>query len=602
MRVLVVFHGWLPRDDRPASGGALRAWHHGEALREAGHEVLYVTRDQDHVDGGPPVFGSPRQLRAYALAVAPDRILCVQPEEAPHLAGLGVPLCVDLYAPRLLEAAFQGGVADEAINTLRAIAAGDEYLFSNARQRWFYLGLLALAGVDVRAVSGHVVPLVAPSGPRRRKPKELTLVMGGVSWPWQDPTEGLRKAVAALDALGTGKVVVYGGRPAVGDADVVDLPSRVPPSERLVYAGAVPLPELLRAYAGATAALDIMAPNPEREVSLAFRHADYLGCGLPLITGPHHALAPDLEAAGAGWLVDGDPAPVIEALAADPWEAVRRGKAARALAREAFSREACEGPVLDWAVHGTVREHTDAPLPRAADLAAALAEAQGAQGRLAALLDVAHAEVAEKRAELGEKTAQVQDLISTTRRLSDAVADVAQFRGETARVLGADRDAAREDARTMVEELADLRADVAKKDAALKNVTRSRDRLLADVRSLQTNLEDQQQRLAETSTREEELRVRVGGLRADLGAVRAERDRVAGDSQALRSAGVEAAKRLASLQEAIEKKIQEVAEANGELHRVHDRAGRYESELERLNAELAASRAENERLSKRRFL
>ena len=72
MRVLVVFHGWLPQADRPISGGALRAWHHGEALKAAGHEVLYTTRDQDALDGGPPVFQSPAALRTYAKAVKPD--------------------------------------------------------------------------------------------------------------------------------------------------------------------------------------------------------------------------------------------------------------------------------------------------------------------------------------------------------------------------------------------------------------------------------------------------------------------------------------------------------------------------------------------------
>jgi predicted nucleic acid-binding Zn-ribbon protein len=515
---------------------------------------------------------------------------------------LGIPLCVDLYAPRLLEAAFQGGTANEAINSLRAIAAGDEFLFSNRRQRWFYLGLLALAGVDIRQVSGHVVPLVAPKGPRRRKPNELTLVMGGVSWPWQDPTEGLRKAVAALESLGTGRVIVYGGRPTLGDAEVVDLPALVPPCDRLIYAGALPWPKLLKAYAGATAALDVMAPNPEREVSLAFRHVDYLGCGLPLITGPHHALADALDEAGAGWLVDGDPTPVIEALSADPWEAVRRGKAAKALARKAFGRTVCEAPLLAWVDRATVREHSPSPLPRAAELAAELAEARGAQDRFSALLEKAHAEVEEKRAEVSNKTGQIQDLITTTRRLADAVADVAQFRAESTRVLGAGRDAARDEARSLAEENADLRADLAKKDAALKNVTQSRDRLMSDIRSLQDNLADQEMRLAETNRREEALRTRTGSLRADLSAVRAERDRVAGDGLSQIAANADLVKRLETLQEAVEQKIQQVAEANGELHRMYDRAGRFESDIERLNTDLNALRSENERLSKRRFL
>ena len=593
MRVLVVFHGWLPRGDRPASGGALRAWHHGEALRAAGHEVLYVTRDQDAVEGGPPVFASPRQLRTYAQAVQPDRILVVQPEEAPHLAGLGVPLCVDLYAPRLLEAAFQGGVAAEAVHTLRALAAGDEFLFSNPRQRWFYLGLLALAGLDVREVSGRVVPLVAPEGPKRRKPRTLTLVMGGV---------GLRRAVACLEKLGRGKVIVFGGRPAVGDAEVVDLPSRVPASRHLVYAGSVPWDGLLRAYAGASAALDVMAPNPEREVSLAFRHVDYLGCGLPLITGRHHALAPEVEAAGAGWLVDGDPTEAIEALAEDPAEGRRRGEAARELARTRYARDTCEAPLLDWIEHAEVREHGPAPLPDAAELAGRLSESAAEQRRLSDLLERATAEVAEKRTELAGATGQVQELISTARRLSDAVSDVAQFRTETTRVLGAERDASREEARSLAEQLADLRAQVAKKTSEVRTTSRARDKVLDDVRELRDVLRDQEERLAETTRREEELRVRTGALSADLGAVRAERDRVTGESEGLRSELAALKERGRSLQEAIQKKIQEVAEANGELHRVHDRAGRYESEIERLNHELSALRAEHERLSKRRFL
>ena len=36
MRILIVHHGRLPGGDQPVTGGALRAWHHGEALRGAG--------------------------------------------------------------------------------------------------------------------------------------------------------------------------------------------------------------------------------------------------------------------------------------------------------------------------------------------------------------------------------------------------------------------------------------------------------------------------------------------------------------------------------------------------------------------------------------
>jgi len=458
MRVLLVFHGWLPRDDRPVSGGALRAHYHREALLAAGHEVLLVTRAQDRLPGGPPTFDSPSALRRYAEAVRPDRILCVQAEEAPALQGVA-PLCVDLFAPRLLEAAWEATQSEEAVRTLRAVAAADFHLFSNPRQRWFYLGLMALAGVDLRSDSGAVVPLVAPAGPRRRRPAEPLLVMGGVSWPWQDPAAALATTAEHLERRGRGRVVVYGGRPAVGETAVVDLPAQVPAGPRLSYAPSMPYAELLKTYARATAALDVMAPNAEREVALAFRHMDYLGCGLPIITGRAHALAPALQAAGAGWLVADDlsdlPA-ALDAVLDDPDAVTARGRAARGLARSAFSL-AGERPLLDWIERGGERRRHPAPLPQAAALAAGLAEARAQGVAAAAALERAAAEVQEKREELAARDAQINQLIGGISRLSGAVDEIAGARSEAVDALRA--------------ELADLRDHLGKKSTELAELS-----------------------------------------------------------------------------------------------------------------------------------
>ncbi|MEC7242322.1 MAG: hypothetical protein VXW32_13895, partial [Myxococcota bacterium] len=245
MRILIVLHGWLPETPRPVSGGAIRAWHHGEALQSAGHEVVYLTRTQDRVKGGPRVFSSPESLRRQVRKLAPDRILCVQPEEAPHLGDLGIPLCVDFYAPRLLEAAFEGETAVAAIDTIRALTASDHQLFSNVRQRWFYLGLMSVAGIDVTQHCGSIVELVAPEAPERAIPKEPLFVLGGVSWPWQDLTDCVRRTVAFLKTQGRGKLVVYGGLPAIGSTPVTPLQAQIPASRELEYRAAVPWTKLL---------------------------------------------------------------------------------------------------------------------------------------------------------------------------------------------------------------------------------------------------------------------------------------------------------------------------------------------------------------------
>ena len=481
MRVLLVQHGRLPSPSRPGSGGAQRASHHAEALRGAGHEVIVLTRAQDDEDGGPLTFQSHRHLRELATRLRPDRVLCVQPEEAPALAGLA-PLCVDLYAPRLLEAAFQGETAAEAVHTMRALAAADHVLFSNPRQRRFTLGLMALAGWDTCEPVGDVVPLVAPEGPPRlpiNPNDEPVFVLGGVPWPWQDPTPALRRAVAALDRVGFGRIIVYGGRPAVGDAAVVHLAAALPPGPRLRYAGPTPLGELLTAYAGARAALDWFSPNPERELAMSFRQADYLGCGLPLITGADHALSDTLRAAGAAWVVpdlDAFEAAVVEA-ATDPAAAAARGLAARHLAQTILSRDVAEAPLLRWVTDAKVRDRVPMPLPESATLVAALGEAR-AQAKAAQEAQAkAEAEVAEKRAENTLLTEQVQALTGVVTRLSRAIDEVAGFRREAVTVLGARAAGAEGEIEALSRQVEEQRADLLKKDAELRAARREQDRL-----------------------------------------------------------------------------------------------------------------------------
>ena len=595
MRVLVVFHGWLPQADRPISGGALRGWHHGEALKAAGHEVLYTTRDQDALEGGPPVFQSPAALRTYAKAVKPDRILCVQPEEAPALAGLDIPVCLDLYAPRLLESVFEESTSIEAVRTLRALSAADHFLFSNPRQRWFYLGLLTLAGVDVREVTGDVVPLVAPAAPKRQDPKTPQFVMGGVAWPWQDPTVGLERTVKYLRKRRKGKVVVFGGKPAIGTTQVVDLPAQVPPGSRIQYKGNVPWHSLLSAYASSTAALDLMEPNAEREIALAFRHVEYMACGLPIVTGAQHSLAGLLKEKKAGWVVEpADLEEVLQEILAKPEEAARRGRNAQRLAQAQFGRDHCEAPLLAWMSAATVREKQPTPIAEAAELAADLTGAQGEVDKLSTLLKKAEREVADKRTEVQDLSGQVRSLTSVTERLARAVDEVSGFKREAIHVLGSERDATAAEAETLRRELADLTADLAKKEAELRATARERDRAGQDLATAQTEAQAQDDRMAQLGERQAALAAENGRLRAAFDSLRAERDRLAAEKE-----GVVA--QNASLSDDLSKTSQELAESNGELHRVHDKAGRFESELDRLNRELAALIKENERLSRRKL-
>jgi len=477
----------------------LRAWHHAEALREAGHDVHLVTREQDAVPGGPPTFASTPELVEHARRVQPDVLLVVQPEEAPGLACLELPMAVDLYAPRMLEAQFQDAAGVEAVNTLRAIRAGDFFLFSNNRQRFYFLGLLALAGVDLRSHAfGAVVPLVAPQGPERKKPRGPLFVMGGVSWPWIDPTEALGRAVAHLDKRRRGKLLVLGHKPILGESPVRDLQAELPASKRLEFGGVLPYDQLLATYAGASAAIDMMAPTPERSMAVAFRHMDYLGCGLPMIVGDEHVLAESLREAGAG-LVGLSVEDAIDAVLDEPDALAQRSHAARSLATGRFGRACCEAPLLAWLQAPTRRERRDTPLGELAEVSARAARSDLLERTAQADIVRLTAEVEAKRSEVAGLVQQGRVLSVATERLAGSVAEVAGFKREAIAVLGGAQARAQEQLSSLQARAAALEADLAKKGAELEAALREKG-LHAD------GIQDLRRQLAGVDSRVQALR------------------------------------------------------------------------------------------------
>ncbi|MFT5582767.1 MAG: hypothetical protein ACI9VR_000343 [Cognaticolwellia sp.] len=498
MRILLVFHGTPPNTPGHAdSGGAIRAWAHKSALESAGHQVLPLTRAQDRVAGGPDTFEGGAQLRAKAKAAAPDRILCVQPEEARHLKGIA-PLCVDLYAPRLLEAQWQGQQSAAAVDTLSALDAADFVLFSNPRQRWFNLSLMLLAGMDPSLCA--VVGLQPPVGPKGKLSRSPEILMGGAAWPWLDPVDGLKRAVAHLAKRRKGKVVVIGGQPALGGVGVMALESAVPAGPRLRYE---PQPlsygALLERYASGWAALDHMAPSPERELALAFRHVDYLGCGLPMITTAIHPLSDRIHQAQAGW-VGPDIEGALDQVLNGGKALSNRSKAARALAES--MRDPAPRALLDWVDQGQVRPPSPPALEGAAQLAARAQVLAARERTLKQSLQSSQAEVLEKRQEVEVLHLDLRQASASIAGLARAMEEVAGFKREAISVLGAHHSGAAQERDSLDRQLAETQADLAKKNAELRAMQREQDRLKAQ--------------LLESELRAQEAEGRAGGLGAQL--------------------------------------------------------------------------------------
>ena len=134
--------------------------------------------------GNPFAFTETGELHALLQRVAPNVILVEALEDTRRLPDGPWSVILDLFAPRVIEQQFQTGAGDprEAVRVLDSLQRADQFLFSNSRQKYFHLPLLALAGVDLRVDAGVVVPISCPPDlpPVLPPATPLHFVAGGV--------------------------------------------------------------------------------------------------------------------------------------------------------------------------------------------------------------------------------------------------------------------------------------------------------------------------------------------------------------------------------------------------------------------------------------
>jgi hypothetical protein len=370
-RVVLVTSEVLPGWGYPTAGGGIRAHSLGEALREAGHELIYSLPISvlEQVDG-------PKELREYAHQpekvadtihrIGADIAVFEQWQPLSFVDRLDCPVVVDLPGPLILEYSFRGGRAlhVEAGSKIRALSRADLYLYSNPVQKAYWLGWTTLAGAPVdHDWLAHVPICRSPQLPEPPKnPPELRFIHGGVFWPWQDPTLPLNTLIDFMNERGEGRLEIFGGthpHHRVKNEAYFDPGKAVKTSDRVRFQPMMPLEQLEEEYARGGIALELMARNPEREMASTIRTIGYLWCGLPIIINEYSYLAPLVRSYDAGWSTDPDDAAALrETFAAvyaerDDWSA--KSKAAQALARDHFTWDRAARPLIEFCEHPEVR-------------------------------------------------------------------------------------------------------------------------------------------------------------------------------------------------------------------------------------------------------
>ncbi len=365
-RVMIITADPLPMPAQPASGAGMRAWGLAAGLAARAHDVILATANtagaltSDEARRGPievesfpkgPVF----KVAEYARGDLTDFVRARHPEVvvlqhwggARDLASVACPLVIDLAGPHWLERWFWGAddLDADLSEKIEALGRADFVLCSGQWQRRYFLPFLFMAGwrPDTRNLCPVIpfswFPMAADTWPRDPE----ALVYGGMFLPWQDPRVGLRSALKVMDRTGRGRLHLYGGPHPSGDVSggcFDELWGDLRAHPRSHIHELTGFDSLIKAYGHYGAALDLMAPNCERELAFTTRTIVYMACGLPVIHNNYSELSGWIERYEAGWSLTPEDASAVEDMVQrvldDPEETRRRGLNALRLVEERF--------------------------------------------------------------------------------------------------------------------------------------------------------------------------------------------------------------------------------------------------------------------------
>ncbi len=361
-RVLIVCGDLPPFPGHPGSGAGLRAYGLGRGLEALGHQVIWgvpqtaiqqgITPPEEVADN---LFAR-EQLPEFISARKPDAVIFQHWTMLFGLKPINAPTIIDLHGPALLETLYQDkpGLDVFMVHKVHAFRRADFFTCAGELQKHYWYPWLLLAERDLRQDLIATVPLsLSPEMPGRMPSQEPTLVYGGFFLPWQDPVWALERVVETLEQREKGRLLFFGGKhPLFSDMDsgVYDrLEKKLRASRRVRIMGVVSREELLAHYASATAAVDLMARNPERELAFNSRTVEYLWTGLPVIHQPWSELAGLIQEYDAGWLIQVGDEPsldkVLGEILDDPESVSRKSDRAREMVRQNLTWDKTIGPL-----------------------------------------------------------------------------------------------------------------------------------------------------------------------------------------------------------------------------------------------------------------
>jgi len=311
--VIVIADDILPRPDLGGRAAGMRAWGIGQGLEANGLRVFYAVRtrwwpqDQPLPEPKPneAYWSSPAELGRLLRRMKHGAIVnCSYPSILPAAVEDSL-LIQDSHGPRLIEGAFRNRCAAKlaAWRETTAYAKADYFICAGFRQQNYFYPWLALSGFDLTETSRFLVVRFGYSEtPPARRPVPKRLIFAGTLLPWTDPRSGWQIAAEEVQRVGGELLFITSAHPGdLASKFLTDALNAFRDSPRCRVMDKLPHEAYLRELSSATAAIDVMQRNSERDLAFPTRTIEYLWAGVPPITYDYGEVGELVFRYNAGW-------------------------------------------------------------------------------------------------------------------------------------------------------------------------------------------------------------------------------------------------------------------------------------------------------------
>ena len=376
--VHIFAYDWIPGPDDIASGGGLRGLQLVEALREAGEDVTFSVpsncRHLQRLGRGHP---SLRDVHIHNADNQLDILRETRPQviiwtpfgrDVPPHGPPGTIHVYDMIGLPHVEAAFgvKSQIRRNRDRLLRLSKGIDLFLTGSEEQNGYLLSMLTSDGTEVvPAIVPYALPAsLSPTGARKSS-RLRRLHVTGMIYPWSTSIPPLRDAAEWVSRRAGVTLSIIAGTDPGGATDravlrALDTISGYP---NVLMHGEQTFAKAMNDYGPGSVALDVYDTNTERRLAVPIRTVNALTHGVPVVTTINSTFTRQIEAAGAGLVVEDDSPGALERML-DRLEAMsvpemeRISRAARAFAIGRFDPASISGS-LDRAVRMSLRRKAE---------------------------------------------------------------------------------------------------------------------------------------------------------------------------------------------------------------------------------------------------